>query len=346
MYKIFISHSSKDKGIIDILNDKLLGNGMEFAHSEVFCTSIEGQDIEIGDDWRNAIRNSLLSSDVILLILTPNYIESKICQNEMGAAWASDKAVIPIIVPPIGFSMIGVTFDVRQAIDITKSSDLDKLRDKLCEILSKAPLPTDKWNTKKLEAKSLIESYLSSNTFLTPVTRDALDEIEKELHENKTAVKTLSLENQKLKELCNQLEKAKSKEDVIVAKRDTGFLSEYDLFFEKVSKLNQNLSKVDSIVLTTIFIEHTKKYLNYSNSTNAFTNAVAEDLINEDGEPNYSHPVMKKIKDEIKEFENFFDKISSETFELIENDYPGIPLEISNLSFWEQVLSVKLSYNR
>ncbi len=38
---IFISHSSKDKKIIDIFIDKILQNGMGFNHNEIFVRQLK-----------------------------------------------------------------------------------------------------------------------------------------------------------------------------------------------------------------------------------------------------------------------------------------------------------------
>ncbi|MCL5036419.1 MAG: toll/interleukin-1 receptor domain-containing protein [Chloroflexi bacterium] len=95
---IFISHSSKDCEIVQSFLDDLLIGSMGFQIRKIFCASIEGTKIESGEDWRNEIRNHLLKAKVIFLIITPNYKSSEMCLNEMGAAWATESKVIPMIV--------------------------------------------------------------------------------------------------------------------------------------------------------------------------------------------------------------------------------------------------------
>ena len=84
--KIFVSHSSKDEKIVKMFVEDILDLGLSVKTSEIFCTTTDGTKIESGEDWRNAIKDNLQSSKVTILIITPNYKESEICQNEMGAA--------------------------------------------------------------------------------------------------------------------------------------------------------------------------------------------------------------------------------------------------------------------
>ena len=39
---IFISHSSKDKKLVDVFVDTILRLGIGFKDNDIFCTSIEG----------------------------------------------------------------------------------------------------------------------------------------------------------------------------------------------------------------------------------------------------------------------------------------------------------------
>ena len=71
--KIFISHSSADKELVEIFVDKLLVCGMGFSNDDIFCTSLEGLGIKTGKDWRNEIQKNLCKSQVVILFITPNY---------------------------------------------------------------------------------------------------------------------------------------------------------------------------------------------------------------------------------------------------------------------------------
>jgi hypothetical protein len=84
---IFISHASKDKKIIDaFIDDILVGSGL-VELDDIFSTTTDGTKIDSGEDWRNSIKDHLEKAKITFQIITPNYKESEVCLNEMGAAW-------------------------------------------------------------------------------------------------------------------------------------------------------------------------------------------------------------------------------------------------------------------
>ncbi len=105
--RIFISHSSKDKAIVDNFTQKILRLGLEVAKEEIFCSSIEGMGIRSGDDFRDRLKNAITNSEIVIILISQSYKESEICLNEMGAAWVLNKKVIPIIIPPLQHSEVG-----------------------------------------------------------------------------------------------------------------------------------------------------------------------------------------------------------------------------------------------
>jgi len=83
---IFISHASKDKEIAEAFLDIILHGALSVPINEIFCSSTDGTKIKSGADWRDSIKTNLLSAQINFLIITPNYKESEVCMNEMGAA--------------------------------------------------------------------------------------------------------------------------------------------------------------------------------------------------------------------------------------------------------------------
>ena len=61
--KIFISHSSKDKTIVDSFVT-LLTRGVGVAQGDVFCTSIDGMKITNGEDIRKHIQENVNYADL------------------------------------------------------------------------------------------------------------------------------------------------------------------------------------------------------------------------------------------------------------------------------------------
>ena len=140
---IFISHSSKDKELIDKFVDHILQLGIGLPDEKIRCTSINGLGIPNGEEMRAWISSKIKNCSLAFLILSPNYKRSEICLNEMGAIWALDIPVILLLWPGLDYKDIGWLEEIRQAGHINDDSELDKLFDEL----------TDKFGLEKKVAK-------------------------------------------------------------------------------------------------------------------------------------------------------------------------------------------------
>ena len=129
--RVFISHSSKDKDIIERFVDGILQLGIGLSHEDIFCTSIEEIGIKNGEDIRAHIRDNVKSADFSFLMISKNYKESEICLNEMGAVWATDNRVRYYLLPDVEFREIGWLCDTKKADRLCDSVVLDALEEEL-----------------------------------------------------------------------------------------------------------------------------------------------------------------------------------------------------------------------
>src|SRR5664279_6143455 len=98
--RLFVSHASVDKPLVAAFQH-CLESGLGFTHSQVFCTSIPGQGVPSGKDFKSHIREQLESSDAAVMLITPNLYASPFCMWELGGIWVLAKKLIPIVVPPL-----------------------------------------------------------------------------------------------------------------------------------------------------------------------------------------------------------------------------------------------------
>lgn len=131
--RIFISHSSKDKDIMEKFTDYILQLGIGLSHEDIFCTSIEEMGIKNGEDIRRHIRENVQSADFSFLMISKNYKASEICLNEMGAVWATDNRVRYYILPDVDFKEIGWLCDAYKADKLADSVALDTLEQELTD---------------------------------------------------------------------------------------------------------------------------------------------------------------------------------------------------------------------
>ena len=71
--KIFISHSSKDKQIVDIFVDKLLHLGLQIDPNDVAYTSREETGVGTGEDIRKFIKENISTCDFVFFMISENY---------------------------------------------------------------------------------------------------------------------------------------------------------------------------------------------------------------------------------------------------------------------------------
>lgn len=123
--KIFISHSSKDRDLVLMFVD-LLTQGFHIDYDEIFCTSMDNA-LRVGEDFIKSIKDNLHDSEIVIFLITQNYINSKFCIMEMGAAWAFKDNIFPIIVPPLDYGVLNDTpLKIIQSIILIDAEDLFK----------------------------------------------------------------------------------------------------------------------------------------------------------------------------------------------------------------------------
>ena len=90
--KIFISHSSKDKDTFNCLVDYLRKDG-----HEVFDPY---EDIMAGDPWTEVLTEKLNQADLLVAIITEEFLNSSWCQAELSAAVFRDRKIrlLPVLV--------------------------------------------------------------------------------------------------------------------------------------------------------------------------------------------------------------------------------------------------------
>lgn len=214
--EIFISHSSGDKFIVNSFIDDILIGALGIKITNIFCTSTDGAKITSGEDWRNEIRSNLISSKVTFLMITPNYKESEVCQNEMGAAWVLSSRVLPLIIEPINFNTVGIIQEPKQIEKLLDEKSLDRIKDIIQEKFEIPPneIKSDRWTAKKTEFLIKCRKHLKDNPFDKAFDKSEFQDLQKEKQNLEATVESLIVEKQEQIELIDSLKKAKDREEV------------------------------------------------------------------------------------------------------------------------------------
>jgi hypothetical protein len=343
---IFISHSSKDKEIVNDFIDLILQAGLSVPIDEIFCTTIDGTKIKSGDDWRNSIQSALKFAKINLLFISPNYKESEVCLNEMGAAWVTSKNVFPLMIEPINYSTVGIIQQPKQIERLLDETSLDRIRDSIQEELDIPAklIKSDRWTTKKSEFIYKIANYLEDKSFEKPIDRKTFNEILEKNSNLESSIKNLIKEKGQLEKMISELKLAKDKSDIKKIERKYSDTTEFEEFQKLCKNVNNLLSNFQPIIRGIIFKRYSGKEItiNWEPYRDDIDYANANDYIDSDMDADFeSTREMQEVSKGIYELENLMkSELSEDFYELYEENFDS-NLSLSNISFWEEVIDVK-----
>ena len=130
--KVFISHSSEDKGYAKNIVDLLLNIGLR--EKQIFCSSLPGFDIPLGEDIYEYLQNQLNGYKLhVFFLLSRYYYQSPAALNEMGAAWILKHEYTTILLPD--FEYIAIKGAVNpQEIGLKLDQEITEVKDKLGQL--------------------------------------------------------------------------------------------------------------------------------------------------------------------------------------------------------------------
>lgn len=155
--KIFISHSSKDKPIVDQFVDKILRLGLNIDINTIAYTSREDTGVINGENISQYIKNNIANCEFVFFFISENYKRSEVCLNEMGAAWATDRSVKLMLFPNLSFKSIGWLYNLNKGAHLDNEEALDSLYDDIVEKLN-FKAKASSWNRYKKEFIGYIKS--------------------------------------------------------------------------------------------------------------------------------------------------------------------------------------------
>lgn len=134
MQKVFISYSSKNQKLVEAFIE-FLQLGMGMRKSDIFCTAYPGM-LETGKGFIERIRMQLRECDVVISLITEEYLKSTFCLVEMGAAWALSKSYFPLVSVPFD-RLNGTPLQGMQMRKLDDASHLSVIYDELhkCGVL-------------------------------------------------------------------------------------------------------------------------------------------------------------------------------------------------------------------
>jgi hypothetical protein len=90
--RVFISYSSKDRGLANEVHDWLAGDG-----HEVFLDHHPDDGIAIGEEWEQRLYERLRWADAMVCLITSAYLASPWCSAEVGVARSHGSRLLPLL---------------------------------------------------------------------------------------------------------------------------------------------------------------------------------------------------------------------------------------------------------
>lgn len=136
--KIFISHSEKDKDIVDsfisLLHDIGIQKPTSGNEGKIFCSSSDAYLIPLRENNIEYIKSQLDSTDNVLAVImySKNYMNSPYCLNEAGVIWIKNIPFQPIILPDFSFKDVkGFLNPNITGFEISNKSRLNDFKEQL-----------------------------------------------------------------------------------------------------------------------------------------------------------------------------------------------------------------------
>ncbi|MBA9079048.1 MULTISPECIES: toll/interleukin-1 receptor domain-containing protein [Rufibacter] len=161
--KVFISHASADKDIVEKIIDLLKVMGVN--SDKIFCTSFDGYGIDLGDNFLDALKRELNKDALVLFVFSKKFYESPICLCEMGAAWVTTKEHVPILIPPFGFADVKGVFPNTQGMILNDKDKINSLKERIEKFFSLTPAKHSIWERERNNILEEIDRRLNAMRF-------------------------------------------------------------------------------------------------------------------------------------------------------------------------------------
>lgn len=193
--RVFVSHASRDRQLAQALTD-LLRLGADVSADNIRCTSVEGLGISVGvRNWNEYLRGEIEAAALVVPMLTPSYLASRMCLLELGAVWARpDVSIFPVVVKPVTYPDLEGVFGQTQGGRIDDKARLSELRDTVAAALSLSSGRTGMWEEQRDKFLASLPGLLQGIEETGQVPRAEYDKVVQEAGALRGRVRSLEKE--------------------------------------------------------------------------------------------------------------------------------------------------------
>lgn len=341
MSQIFISHAVADQKLARLLTN-FLKEAIGVPQDAIFCSSVPGHGIPLGDDFNAYIKDQIQNPHLVILLMTPAYMESWFCLMELGAAWAKSHRTIAMVVPPVSFSAVTATLGSKQAWEITKRKVLIDFR----EVIKVAVASLEKrsehiWEEKRDQWMIDLKKTLKALPPAKKVDAAVHEAVVEELEEIRNEVQVLEKAKAALEAHIEQLKTLKDASAVKALAASEpgmeGITAQFDILLEAVGDAKPK--HTTKAVFHHIIMDYFNKASPidwYSSDAEDFRTAMKYTVIDSETEQvAWGRNKLKALKAAIRAVVEFIESDEGKTLARANRDDAW---DTDDLEFWEQHL--------
>lgn len=132
---VFISHSSQDSDVAEVLID-LLESALDLPSDSIRCTSVDGYRLPGGVSTDESLRREVHNSKVLIGLITPNSMESPYVLFELGARWGSSRPMFPVLAKGAEHEILGGPLEGLNVLNGNREAELHKLVEEIADVLA------------------------------------------------------------------------------------------------------------------------------------------------------------------------------------------------------------------
>jgi hypothetical protein len=331
----------------------MLQTQFNLKRSNFFLTSDD--ELEIGEDWIEKIRDGMDEASIVLPLITLNFLESQFCLCELGASWVNKKGLVPVIIPPLNHTALADTpFRTwMQTLTINSTDDLSRLAQAMMDRrIGEVNFP--RFNTRaKAFFKEVLTPYISEMKDRPIVSASSVKSLMKELEQYKEALESSEEEVEKFRKENEALRSMKNAEEI--KEFDYQHMDEWENFVNKTNELQMLLRKLPRLVPSVIFqVYKDGRDRVHSGGFYSPSEKVELDRLENEGYIlwdegwvlNNQHPLINKVEMAIQELEYVMKNIKDEKTEArFEEEYEEVIFDLIYSPFWEKVLGVSIYHS-
>jgi hypothetical protein len=147
MTRVFVSFVHEDQAIAKAVQGVITG----FIGLDVFLSTDQAQ-VFAGDNWLQKIQQSLREAEIVILMLSKRSVRRPWVNFEAGAAWLTNKPIIPCCYGNMLKDALPHPYSGIQALNL--SDEIEYLLESLCHHLRVEYLPVEKQRVREFDRLS------------------------------------------------------------------------------------------------------------------------------------------------------------------------------------------------